>query len=294
MLMQRVVTGVILLILVLQSLFNASFQFFVFLVSLVTLVAGWEWSKLIGIKQYFYRMCYVWCVAISICVFWWYAPPYPHWLGFVTSANWQVQASFFILLFSSVWWFLAVPLVLTYPSKTFRWCYSPWTIGLIGLVNLLAFWVALIAIRGLNMLSDTQFGATLILHWMSIIWAADVGAYFAGKRFGRIKLAPKVSPNKTWEGVFGGMITAACVAGLGWLLLPEVYQSVLQIALVSSVLVFFSVIGDLTESVLKRERNLKDSGRILPGHGGLLDRIDSLLSTSPIFALAMIIVGLMR
>ena len=131
-------------------------------------------------------------------------------------------------------------------------------------------------------------GAEWTLFILALTFAADTGAFFAGRYFGRLRLAPRVSPNKTWEGVIGGMLMALCLAVLGavWFGVPAL--SFLPLCLAASA---FSVIGDLTESLLKRHVHLKDSGRLFPGHGGVLDRIDSVTAATPVMALGLIWLG---
>ncbi len=132
-------------------------------------------------------------------------------------------------------------------------------------------------------------GRELVVFVLLLAWAADIGAYFAGRQFGRLRLAPVVSPNKTWEGVLGGLVAGFIVAlaGLAWFDLPA--EAFLPLC-VAGVLV--SVIGDLLESMFKRQQGLKDSGSLLPGHGGMLDRIDSLTSSVPLLALGFAWLGL--
>lgn len=135
----------------------------------------------------------------------------------------------------------------------------------------------------LTRLTVWRGGCLLLLVWATVA-AADVGAYFAGKAFGRHKLAPLVSPGKTWEGVAGGVVLAIVVAQVGaWLLrLPAV-----ALAVVTLIIVPLSIVGDLTESWFKRHAGVKDSGQFLPGHGGLMDRLDGLVAALPIFVLAL-------
>ena len=135
----------------------------------------------------------------------------------------------------------------------------------------------------------------LLLGMVVVVAAADIGAYFVGKRFGKNRLAPSLSPNKTWEGVLGGF--AACLLVgilLIWLLHSYLITlsnvQILILVLLSLVVTLFDVIGDLLESMLKRNRDLKDSGKILPGHGGILDRVDGLLAVTPIFVLTFLII----
>jgi phosphatidate cytidylyltransferase len=124
-----------------------------------------------------------------------------------------------------------------------------------------------------------------------LVVAADIGAYFAGRRFGRNKLAPRVSPGKTWEGVAGGLVAAALMAAVGvwWF-----DVSAGRFIALCMVVVVASIVGDLTESLFKRHAGLKDSGTILPGHGGVLDRVDSVTAAAPVFLLGLQVLGLMR
>ncbi|HNH25091.1 MAG TPA: phosphatidate cytidylyltransferase, partial [Accumulibacter sp.] len=175
---------------------------------------------------------------------------------------------------AALFWGLCVPL----------WLWRRWRLPgrlagvLIGLMLLLPAWLALIQLR--------QAGPYALLAIMMIVWLADTGAYFAGRRWGRHKLAPNISPGKTWEGAIGGAV-AVIVYGFGLsLLYPEMLgMSSWRLLLVLVVITVVSVMGDLLESLLKRQAGLKDSSNILPGHGGVLDRIDSLTSTLPIVAL---------
>lgn len=126
---------------------------------------------------------------------------------------------------------------------------------------------------------------------LAIVWAADTGAYFSGRAFGRRKLAPRISPNKTVEGLAGGMLAAVAVAVAGAALLGTGASMLPLVALVAFLTVLFSVVGDLFESLLKRHVGAKDSGNLIPGHGGLLDRLDSVLAALPVFALGKIWLG---
>jgi len=132
---------------------------------------------------------------------------------------------------------------------------------------------------------------------MFIVWGADVGAYFAGRTFGKHKLAPNVSPGKTWEGVYGGIVTTTLVAFIAGLMLQDtihmdltIKQWILLFA-ATFVVTAVSVVGDLVESMMKRHRGIKDSSNLLPGHGGVMDRIDSMTAALPVFALALSILG---
>jgi phosphatidate cytidylyltransferase len=135
------------------------------------------------------------------------------------------------------------------------------------------------------------YGGEMLLFVLSLVWVADIGAYFSGRAFGRHKLAPAISPGKTWEGLVGGLL-----ANLLWMLLVYQYSagwglSLWQFMLVCSVASLISVAGDLFVSVMKREAGVKDSGKLLPGHGGMLDRIDSIIAATPLYISGMILAG---
>lgn len=148
---------------------------------------------------------------------------------------------------------------------------------LLGFFSILPFSLSMIAFREI-------FSPELLLLCLAVIWAIDIGAFFSGRRFGKRKLASFVSPGKTWEGVLGGFLFALVVAYFGlYFIQPYILSSVLQVTLVLAGIGLLSIYGDLFESLLKRQANIKDSGALLPGHGGILDRIDSLLLAMPIF-----------
>jgi phosphatidate cytidylyltransferase len=146
-----------------------------------------------------------------------------------------------------------------------------------GFLALVPAWVALAYLY-----LSKPAGPEMVLYLLGLVWAADIGAFFAGRTFGRVKLAPRVSPSKTWEGVLGGLIFGAVVAALGaaWLKQPRLGFICLSVAVV-----FVSIVGDLTESMFKRYAGVKDSGALFPGHGGVLDRIDSVTAAAPVFLL---------
>ena len=188
------------------------------------------------------------------------------------------------LYFTLAWWIIAFFIVVSHPknSNLFNQNKS------IGLINGLFLFVPMAASLSLLHSQDRSFVLLLLLY----IWASDIGAYFAGKRFGNKKLCPKVSPNKTWEGVYGGAILTQVIAVVYVLssIQSPIAKDFLVFCFLALVVSLASILGDLFESVLKRISNQKDSGTILPGHGGLLDRIDSLTASAPVFLLFMVFV----
>jgi phosphatidate cytidylyltransferase len=185
------------------------------------------------------------------------------------------------LLLGAAVWILALACVFAYPASGAY--IGSWVTGILGICITWAAWIALQVIR------QAPEGSNWLLWMMLVVAFADIGAYFSGRQFGRHKLAPEVSPGKTWEGFWGGMLASSLICG-GILVLMGRFNSGWIFIMV--LLVSVSVVGDLFESVLKRQRGVKDSGSLLPGHGGVLDRIDSAVAVLPWFALILIYAGL--
>jgi phosphatidate cytidylyltransferase len=184
----------------------------------------------------------------------------------------------FVLTAAVVWWVIALAWVVFAPHRV-----TPWSAALAGVLALLPAWLALVRLR-----FDLPRGAEWMIFTLVLVFAADIGAFFAGRRFGRLRLAPAVSPGKTWEGVLGGAVGGALVAiaGSEWFGVPLYAFLPLCLAAVA-----FSIIGDLTESLLKRFAGVKDSGTLFPGHGGVMDRIDSVTGAAPVLLFGLTVLG---
>lgn len=255
-LLTRFITALVALIILLVVFFRLPQAAAVGLLGVFTVAAAWEWGGFIGHEATAARLAFTLCVAALIT-----------WLGMVIPFELPVLPVLYVAL---LWWCLALSLVLRYPL------HLPliWRLPC-GLLVLLPSWVAM-----LTLLRRPEGGPDLLLLALAVIWAADIGAYFVGRYFGQRRLAPKVSPGKTWEGVAGGLAATALVASAGaWLLgLP-----IISVGLISVASAGLSIIGDLTVSIFKRSAGLKDSGTLFPGHGGVLDRIDSVAAAMPLF-----------
>lgn len=276
MLKQRVITALILAAIFLAALFGLPAGYFSFFIGVVVLIGAWEWANLSGFAATWQRSIYV-AVILALLVG---ASAY---LGFEGEASPRLndEAIRDLLLIGCGWWALALLLVQGYPSSAILWGHQ-WLRLLMGLVVLIPTWVALVYVR------QQLNGAWLVLVLMLVVAVADSGGYFAGRRFGRHKLAPAVSPGKTWEGFAGGFI-ANCVLALA-------LSQILGIGLLGMLLLIVptslvSVLGDLLESMVKRHAGVKDSGSILPGHGGILDRVDGITAGAPVFAMALLATG---
>lgn len=267
MLKQRVITAVILLAVFLTTLFLLAPIGFQLFVLLMFGIAAWECSNLAGLSNVLARAGYALALTAGVVAGWLYLP--------------QVDGlrSFFVV--AAVWWAVALLWVQGYPASTIFW-QSRIARALIGALTLIPAGVAVLTIHGF------ANGQWLVLALLLLVAAADTGAYFSGKAFGKRKLAPNVSPGKSWEGVIGGLIIVSSIALAYGVLSGQAWYVGLVLALPAAAV---SVLGDLLESMLKRHRGVKDSGTILPGHGGVLDRIDGVTAAAPIFALALIASG---
>jgi phosphatidate cytidylyltransferase len=270
MLKTRVITALVLLAVLLPILFllPAMYVGAFFLVAL--LVAAWEWSRLLapeaGRAAWLYAL---FCLAIIL-----------FFLG-MQNASWQ----FALLLLAVIFWFFVAPFILAKGMNLSLEKLRPFYVVL-GLILLPATWFALVFLR--------ELGLIFLLSSMALVWIADIGAYFVGKAFGKHKLAVQISPGKSIEGAIGGLILCYVYAFLCVYFLP--FESTLfgawairfgwvPMFLMVTVLTAFSIFGDLFESQLKRLAGVKDSSHLLPGHGGVLDRVDALIPAMPIAAL---------
>ena len=281
---QRVITALILAPLALMAVFYLPLAGFALFISAAFLLGAWEWSGLCGLASKAMRWVYVMLTAIILALLYWQWPAPLHW-----PVEQNVLLST-LLLAGIGWWVLAIVLVLTYPKSQKLWAGSDWGKALMGWLTLIPAWVAVLFIRSTDYAASNFTGAWLIFWLLALVWAADIGGYIVGKPFGKHKLLPKVSPGKTVEGMLGGLALVAIVVTIvAWL---QDWPAQTGIWYVSALLLtVLSVFGDLTESMFKRVAGKKDSGAFLPGHGGILDRIDSLTATAPLFAIIVALYG---
>jgi len=272
---QRLITAAILIPIVLWAILNLStLPAFGILLGIFIVLGVFEWTRLIKFKgSSSYKYTYV---ALILA-------------GMLASLA-LMQSDFLFFVFLSVtvaWWSMQLAQLSSYagetgvdPAKSLE---NLWT----GALLLVPTWASLIFIH-----QDVSNGPQLVLFLMILIWTADSGAYFSGRRFGKNKLAPLVSPGKTKEGAYGAFAASAIVAFIGGIWLELGFFQFIFFIVLSMIVVVFSIGGDLLESVYKRKAELKDSGTLLPGHGGVLDRIDSLMSAAPVFALGIWLLGI--
>ncbi|WP_391088147.1 phosphatidate cytidylyltransferase [Vibrio sp. NH-UV-68] len=272
---QRIITALILAPLVILGIFKLSLPLFILAVAAVTLIGFWEWTQFVNASSR--TIALIPAVVVGAASLWFV--PFD-----AISLNLLSGSHYAILTLGCVWWLVASGLAITYPKSSSLWQHSNLLRHIFGLLTLLPFFWSVLLLRAEGIDLEPYHGAKLVLYVCLIVWAADSGAYFAGKSLGKHKMAPHVSPNKTIEGLIGGIITAIIVgwATAEWFEIQ--FSSVWAMVLITLVTVVISVLGDLVESMFKRVSGIKDSSNIIPGHGGVLDRIDSLTAAFPVFA----------
>ncbi len=263
MLKQRLLTAAVLIPLFVWGVLALPPLYFALLLAVVVLVAVAEWGRLVSLPPA-WQAGFAALMAVSMLFALLVPPPAELTRGIAAAAV--------------LWWAIATGWIRRYQAGAAVLPRSRWGGALTGLAVLLPPWLALTALH-----RDPATGPAYVLFLFVLVWAADSGAYFAGRRFGRRKLAARVSPGKTWEGVAGGAGASLLVALGGAFIFNLSFTATLIFMILCAVVVVISVVGDLLESLFKREAGVKDSGRFLPGHGGALDRIDSITAAAPVF-----------
>lgn len=260
MLKQRIITALTLIPLVFAALWYLPTAWVAGLMGLLMLVCVWEWNHFLSFKAANARTVYLVLGAACLVVL------HPLVFGDVSAR--------LVLTLGLLWWGGALVWLQLYPRGFDSNSWTPWLRSAIGFAAVLPCYLALWKLHELPM------GRELIILLLFLVWATDTGGYFAGKKLGRNKLAPQISPNKTWEGLIGGVLLALLVAYVGGSLILGLQ---LRLTLVLGAAVsLVSIIGDLTVSMFKRQCGIKDTGNLFPGHGGALDRLDSMLSAAPL------------
>jgi phosphatidate cytidylyltransferase len=275
----RLITIAVLLPLFVWAVFALPTRHFSLLLAFIVLIGAHEWAALMRFPRP-WRPVFVLAVAAAM--------PLGLWMTSIPELRVALMVA------ASAWWIYTLNMILRYQNDATA---PAWLIGdaglpqrvLAGIVVLVPAWIAV------TLMHATPFiGGGLVLAFMLLVWGADSGAYVAGRTFGRDKLASRVSPGKTWQGVWGALLAGAIVAGgcAVWLdrTGPAMLGGLMVLGLAT---VLISIVGDLFESLVKRIAGVKDSGRILPGHGGVLDRIDSITAAAPVFALGLAAQGVM-
>jgi len=266
MLLKRILTAAVLLAVLSVVLLWLPRVAAVVALALMLLAGAWEWAGLARIEGTGRKLLYVAACAVAMLLLWRMSASPGGFAGAMTV--------------TLVWWVIAFVWLTLAPGYGGRA-----QTALAGFVTLAPTWVALE-----RLYHHLGHGAELVVFVLLLVWATDIGGYFIGRRYGRYKLAPRVSPNKTWEGVIGGLVLGTLVAlgGQAWFGFEAAAFLPLCVAVMLA-----SIVGDLTESMFKRQVSVKDSSGVLPGHGGVLDRIDSLTAAVPVYALGLVWLGVL-
>ena len=269
MLKYRLITAAILIPLVLLAIFKLPESGFVIFIGTVVMLGAWEWTRIAGINSVIFKIFFL-AALLSLQV------------AFainLTSADTYIHISLFVAI---IWWMIAILLLWLYSLDKDILAGHVFIKAVIGIIILFPPYVALVDIR-----ITEYLGPDHILFLLLLIWVADSAAYFSGRKWGQHKLLPKVSPGKSWEGVAGALFSTVLMGFFG----AEYFElPLLNFVLLSVFVAIISIVGDLTESLFKRQMQIKDSGTLLPGHGGMLDRIDSLTSATPFYLAGILLI----
>lgn len=273
MLIQRLLAALVLIPIVIAGLFFLSISNFAIVMLVIFALSSWEWAQFLHFTTKRSKSIFT-ILLTTLAAIIYYLPSYVYL---------PINIFEIILLSSIAWWSVALVLVLSYPKSVKLWGTSFFNKLLFAFFTLVPFFIAMIQLRQINYGLNSYEGAYWLLYILVLVWATDSGAYFAGRLWGKHKLAPSVSPGKTIEGLMGGVASSIIIGLLVYY--SHFFNAPFYPFMISSVVaIFASVLGDLTESMFKREANIKDSGHLIPGHGGILDRTDSLTAAMPIFA----------
>ncbi len=271
MLWQRVVTAAVLVPLVVAGVLYLDTRILAAILGAIVLLGAREMGRLAKLNGPLPLVAYMAVVGGALWLAW----------QFVTADQLLIVQGVL-----SIWWILATVLLVARRKPLEATDRPRFAILVMGALVLVAAWLSIVSLH-----ASDPYGPRLVLFLMILIWVADSGAYFAGRAFGKTKLSPIVSPGKTWAGAIGAAVGAVVSASI--LVFTDVTgsQPLLGLILLCVLVTAVSIGGDLWESRLKREAGVKDSGNLLPGHGGVLDRIDSLLAAAPVFALGIAVLG---
>lgn len=266
MLLQRLLTALVAIPIVLAAILYMPPIYFSVVVGIFILIGAWEWSGFLSVAQKSVRALYVVLIA----------------LGLAVSAFLPETMTLLIAAVMWVWVFIGiVEYQRNKPPFGFQW---PILRGIAGFFILIATWDALLALE-----THPSLGPAWLITVMLLVWGADIGAYFAGRFLGKRKLCSQVSPKKTWAGFVGGMVLSIFIAAVCGFYLSLSWPHYFALLLIAAITALFSVVGDLGVSLFKRMSDMKDSGAIFPGHGGMLDRLDSIAAATVVFVLAVLL-----
>lgn len=288
MLLQRIITASILASLIALAVFLLPSDYFSLLLAIIALIGGWEWSNLIGIQALYKRMLFLVLMIVPMLgiQFWTQLLELTATILDWTDIRTYSGALEWLVIPPVMFWILMMLMIRNAPGGMLKLQLKMGYKVLIGWFVLIATWMFLSRLK-------TFYGSEMIMYFLLLIWAADVAAYFVGKKFGTIKLSPEISPGKTVQGMQGALAAGALCGAILSLINQFPPMIAADFILLSALTVLVSIYGDLFFSLVKRQRGVKDSGTLLPGHGGMLDRIDSVVAAAPFFYAGVFLIDYM-
>ncbi|MCK5898990.1 MAG: phosphatidate cytidylyltransferase [Methylococcales bacterium] len=286
MLAQRIITASILATLIISSVIFLPSLPFSFVMAIVILLGAWEWTHLINLNNLPLRIAFLVSLAVPIVGI----AMWTQFLEVIALAfEWPAVREYsgileWLVIPPVLFWITMMILIRQLPATLLKIQLKQSYQALTGWFILLMAWMFLSRLRSL-------YGTDMVLYFMILIWSADISAYFAGKKYGKDKLSSEISPGKTVQGVYGALASAAVCGLILGLIFQFSWMSIIDFILLSVLTTLISVYGDLFFSLVKRQRGVKDSGFIVPGHGGVLDRIDSMIAAAPFFYAGIVLIG---
>lgn len=296
MLIKRILTAMVLATVVMLAVIELPIEYFSLFIALIVLLGAWEWLDLTGVEKLSKRILFIVLLILPMLgVHFWTmfleligeAFEWPEVKDYSDALEWFVIAP---VLF----WVLTMILIRQAAPQLLKMELKPRFKSFIGWLVLLSAWMFMVKLRA-------YYGASMVIYFLLLIWAADVFAYFAGKKWGKEQLSPEISPGKTIQGMYGALVSAVLAAialrlyyGLTALESEQANLAIMMsvdLLMLSVLTVLISIYGDLFFSLVKRQKGVKDSGSLLPGHGGILDRIDSLIAATPFFYAGIVLIG---
>jgi len=277
MLKQRIITALTLTPFVIWGVFSLPAFYFALFIMLLVGLSSWEWAHLSRINNVVFKSIFTVASLGSLILLLWYLD--------ISEENFYA-----LLLVSILWWLYRIVLVITFRGSNVDTEVNKTidiTAAMSVIVSLIIPFYSLIYLRNVYNFHGYLF------YLLMLIWSVDVFAYFSGKYFGKKKLAPHVSPGKTWEGVYGAFGATLVASVIGSYSFGLSLNESLLFFVLSFIVVIISIFGDLSESLYKRQNGIKDSGNLLPGHGGILDRVDSLVAAAPFYIIGLSVLGLL-
>ena len=284
MLKQRIITAIILAPLAILAILFLPVEQFKIAVAGVVALGAYEWAKMSGINGRVSKATFMALILLICGVLIFAVDGQSIW--YQSELNSLYKG---ILSIAAVWWAVSLAMILTYPKYSSVWTENIPIRAAFGILTLIPTWVAIVSLRTNLYEVDPFYGASLIFYVLGIVWAADIGAFFVGVKFGKHKLRPNVSPGKSIEGLLGGVMASLAIIAFAALHYQFEASRIGLHLVIGVVTVAVSALGDLNESMFKRCAGIKDSGKLLPGHGGIMDRIDSLTAAFPVFAFCYVV-----